>query len=464
MIIILWSLPFDQALGLSEDFFTFALAGILMVSAMVLLLMVNSNVIVKFFAKLFVSVGCCLAVSRTALKYSLDSKFRTGLTIAMFSLVIFIITFMSVLLAIIGGNLEAQIDETSGGFDLMVKMSEPVEDFQAIYNQTESYEMVEDYFALKNSEATFDKYSLILDSDQVDYPVVGIDDHFIEQNRFEVSRLITEFDGDPDKAFAAMRQNREYVLADSSTTGGGFGPPPFLPLELGESLQITLKNGTKRNVTIIGFIDTFVTFIDPEKSLNGIFIYDQFLVEDYNATGVGTVLFKLKDKDDNLAVRQDMERTFLAYGAQSVDFKAEAEQQIEANVQFFNILNAYLALGLIVGIAGLGIITLRSVNERRSQIGMMRAIGYNRRQVLVSFLIESTYISFLGILIGVIIGLVVSVNLFFKLFETLDYELIIPGGSITIIIGITLLMTLFSTIPPAGLAARIAPAEVLRYE
>jgi len=464
MIIILWSLPFDQALGLSEDFFTFALAGILMVSAMVLLLMVNSNVIVKFFAKLFVTIGCCLAVSRTALKYSLDSKFRTGLTIAMFSLVIFIITFMSVLLAIIGGNLEAQIDETSGGFDLMVKMSEPVEDFQAMYNQTESYEMVEDYFALKNSEATFNKYSLLLDSDQVDYPVVGIDDHFIEQNRFEVSRLITEFDGDPDKAFAAMRQNREYVLADSSTAGGGFGPPPFLPLELGESLQITLKNGTKRNVTIIGFIDTFVTFIDPEKSLNGIFIYDQFLVEDYNATGVGTVLFKLKDKDDNLAVRQDMERTFLAYGAQSVDFKAEAEQQIEANVQFFNILNAYLALGLIVGIAGLGIITLRSVNERRSQIGMMRAIGYNRRQVLVSFLIESTYISFLGILIGVIIGLVVSVNLFFKLFETLDYDLIIPGGSIAIIILITLVMTLFSTIPPAGLAARIAPAEVLRYE
>jgi len=371
---------------------------------------------------------------------------------------------MSVLLAVIGGNLEAQIDETSGGFDLMVKMDEPVEDFELIYNDTSSIELVDEYFVLKSTEVTFNKYSLILDSDQVNYPVVGIDDHFIEQNRFEVSKLITEFDGDPDKAYAAMKENPEYVLADSSTGGGGFGPPPYLPLELGESLQVTMKDGSKRNVTIIGFIDTFVTFVDPDKSLNGIFIYDKFLVEQYNATGIGTVLFKLKDSKDNLAVRRDMESTFLAYGAQSVDFKAEAEQQIEANVQFFNILNAYLGLGLIVGIAGLGIITLRSVNERKGQIGMMRAIGYNKRQVLVSFLIESTYISLLGILIGVILGLVVSANLFVKLFADLDYELIIPGVDITIIILITLVMTLVSTIPPSSLASRVAPAEVLRYE
>jgi putative ABC transport system permease protein len=464
LVIIIWSVPLDKFFGFSEDFFTFAIAGMIMVTAMVLLLMVNSRFVVKFFEKIFSSVGCCVAVSRTALSYSLESKFRTGLTIAMFSLVIFIITFMSVLLAIIGGNLEAQIEETSGGFDLMVKMDEPVEDFEIIYNNTDSVDLVDDYFALKSTEVTFDKYSQILDSDQVNYPIVGIDDHFIEQNRFKVSKLITEFDGDSDKAFSAMKENPEYVLADSSTGGGGFGPPPFLPLELGESTQVTLKDGSRRNVTIVGFIDTFVTFIDPDKSLNGIFIYDQFLVEEYNATGTGILLFKLKDDKDNLEVRRDMERTFLAYGAQSVDFEAEAKEQIEANVQFFNILNAYLGLGLIVGIAGLGIITLRSVNERKGQIGMMRAIGFNKRQVKVSFLIESTYISLLGILIGVIIGLVVSANLFVKLFAEQDYELIIPGFNIAIIILITLGMTLISTIPPSSLASRVAPAEVLRYE
>ena len=77
-----------------------------MVSATVLLLMVNSRIVVAFFEKVFAAGGCCIAVTRTALSYSLDSKSRTGLTITMFSLVIFIITFMSVLLAVIAGNLE----------------------------------------------------------------------------------------------------------------------------------------------------------------------------------------------------------------------------------------------------------------------------------------------------------------------------------------------------------------------
>ena len=463
LVLLLWSLPVDTAMGFSEDFFTFAFAGILMVTATVILIMSNSKLIVKFFEKVLAAGGCCQAVTRTALSYSLDSKFRTGLTIAMFSLVIFIITFMSVLLAIVGGNLEAQIEETSGGFNIMVKTEEPVANFYEIYNETDSVELVEDYFALKNTEVTFDKYSLILDSEQVEYPIIGIDDHFIAQNRFEISSMLPEFDGDKDRVFNALKTNREYVLADVRTGGSGFGPPPYLPLEVGESQEVTLKDGSKRNITVIGYIDTFGGF-DLDNSLNGIFIYEPYIVEEYNATGVGTILIKLKDEADSLRVRQDIERTFIAYGAQSVDFKKEATEQIQGALDIFNILNAYLGLGLIIGIAGLGIITLRSVNERKGQIGMMRAIGYNKRQVLVSFLIESTYISFLGILIGIILGLVVSVNLFFKLFESTGYTLSIPGSSILIICGITLGMTLLTTIPPSSMAARIAPAEVLRYE
>ncbi|UCH88324.1 MAG: FtsX-like permease family protein, partial [Thermoplasmata archaeon] len=340
---------------------------------------------------------------------------------------------------------------------------EPVPNFQEIYNETESVDLVEDYFALKNTEVIFNKYSMILDSDKVEYPIIGIDDHFINKNRFEISKMLPEFGGDTDKVFEAMRQNREYVIADSRTGGSGFGPPPYIPLEIGESQTVILKDGSKRDITVIAFMDTFGGF-ELDNSLNGIFIYEPYLVEDYNATGVGTLLIKLKNDDDNLKVRQDIERNFIAYGAQSVDFKKEATEQIQGAFDIFNILNAYLGLGLIIGIAGLGIITLRSVNERKGQIGMMRAIGYNKRQVLVSFLIESTYISLLGIIIGVIVGLVVSINLFFKLFETLGYDLIIPGISILIICLITLGMTLLSTIPPSSMASRIAPAEVLRYE
>ena len=52
-----------------------------------------------------------------------------------------------------------------------------------------------------------------------------------------------------------------------------------------------------------------------------------------------------------------------------------------------------MGLGLIVGVAALGVITARSVVERRQQIGVLRAIGFRRRMVQVSFLLESSFIA-----------------------------------------------------------------------
>jgi ABC-type lipoprotein release transport system permease subunit len=84
---------------------------------------------------------------------------------------------------------------------------------------------------------------------------------------------------------------------------------------------------------------------------------------------------------------------------------------------------------------------------------------------LASFLIESSYISLLGILIGVVLGIVTSVILYIQLFEGSSLEgLIIPFGSIGVIILISLGATFLSIVPPSRRASMVAPAEVLRYE
>jgi putative ABC transport system permease protein len=465
LVIAIWSVLLGLAGDLGIDFFTFTFAGILMVAATVILLMANSASVVRAFEYVFSLGGCCRAVSRTALKYSLSSAFRTGLTIAMFSLVIFIITFMSVLLAVVGESVDAQLEESSGGFDIMVKMSEPVDEFEEIFLGSETADRVESHYPLLTTEVTFDKYSLILDSDQVPYPVLGIDDGFIEDHEFTITGMVPEFAGDAERMYAALRENREYAIADASTGGSGFGPPPLLPMDLGETQEVVLADGSTRTIKVIAYMTTYQSLSDFSMALNGMFMYAPHVREDFNATGVGVALLNLKDEGASLEVRQDMERTFLPYGAQTVDFKEESAEQFRSVLEVFNLLNAYLGLGLIVGIAGLGIITARSVSERQTQIGMMRAIGYNRRQVLVSFLIESSYISMLGILIGVVLGIIVSVNLYLQLFEPGGYSgLIIPGGSIALIILISLGATFLSIIPPSWRASTVAPAEVLRYE
>lgn len=465
LVLVVWSILLGLAGDLGVDFFTFTFAGILMVAATVILLMANSSTVVKGFGYLFSLGGGGSAVSSTALKYSLSSPFRTGLTIAMFSLVIFIITFMSVLLAVVGESVDSQLEGSSGGFDIMVKMAEPAEDFEEMFLATESADKVAAYYPMLSTEVTFNKYSLILDTDQVPYPVLGIDDNFIEDHEFTITEMLPEFEGDTAMMYIALKENREYAIADASTGGSGFGPPPILPMDVGETQEVILADGSTRTITVIAYMTTYQSLSDFSMSMNGMFMYAPHVAEDFNATGVGLSLFNLKDEADSLGVRQDLERTFLPYGAQTVDFREESADQFRSVLEVFNLLTAYLGLGLIVGIAGLGIITARSVSERQTQIGMMRAIGYNRRQVLASFLIESSYISLLGILIGVVLGIIVSVNLYFQLFDSGDSSgLIIPAGSIALIILISLGATFLSIIPPSRRASRVAPAEVLRYE
>ena len=71
-----------------------------------------------------------------------------------------------------------------------------------------------------------------------------------------------------------------------------------------------------------------------------------------------------------------------------------------------SIFQSYLSLGLFVGIAGMGVVTVRSVSERRAQTkGIMRALGFRKSMILQSFWIEVTWIGMLGIVNGVLVGI-----------------------------------------------------------
>ena len=114
-----------------------------------------------------------------------------------------------------------------------------------------------------------------------------------------------------------------------------------------------------------------------------------------------------------------------------------------------------MASGLLVGIAALGVISLRSVVERRQQIGVLRAIGYRRGMVLTSFLMESSFIALLGILLGVGLGSLLSYNLVESIGEDVPgLEFTIPWLQIAVIVAIAYAFSLLTTfLPrPAGVA------------
>ena len=130
-----------------------------------------------------------------------------------------------------------------------------------------------------------------------------------------------------------------------------------------------------------------------------------------------------------------------------------------------NLLQGFMALGLVVGVAALGVIAARSVVERRQEIGVLRAIGFQRGMVRNSFLLESSFIALLGIGIGLALGFALSPQIINTMAEDFDgLELVIPWATILIVTGVAYVAALLTTILPAREAAAVTPAEALRYE
>ena len=94
---------------------------------------------------------------------------------------------------------------------------------------------------------------------------------------------------------------------------------------------------------------------------------------------------------------------------------------------------------------------------------MLRAIGYTGRQVRRIFLIEVTLIILLGGLIGLACSILVTYGLWFAIVRELNYPYAIPWGEVGLLLLVSYVVALLATAAPILRAARVAPAEALRY-
>jgi putative ABC transport system permease protein len=129
------------------------------------------------------------------------------------------------------------------------------------------------------------------------------------------------------------------------------------------------------------------------------------------------------------------------------------------------LIRGFLSMGLASGLAALGVIGMRSVAERRQQIGMLRALGFSRRAVQATFLIEGSVVAILGITVGGVVGLALARNVVtFLGRDFTQLQLIVPWGQVAALAGAAYGAALLSAVIVAWQAGRVTPAEALRYE
>ncbi len=134
------------------------------------------------------------------------------------------------------------------------------------------------------------------------------------------------------------------------------------------------------------------------------------------------------------------------------------QQQTKRLFQF--VMVAIASISLLVGGIGIMNIMLASVMERTREIGVRRAIGATRRDVIRQFLIETTLITVTGGLAGTIVGILLSQLVAYLA----GWSTIVTVSSVVIACAVSVTVGLVFGLYPAARAARLDPVYALHYE
>ncbi len=235
--------------------------------------------------------------------------------------------------------------------------------------------------------------------------------------------------------------------------------------------QIKIK---KTNFTVIGVVtkrgqsgfqnqdnQIFVPLTAAQKLLKGIDYTDfmRFKIDDAN-----NVNGSMETMRDILRERHDI------VNAENDDFSVRSTNQgldvlssVTNALRFF--LAAIAALSLIVGGIGIMNIMLAAVEERTREIGLRKAIGAKRKDIILQFLVETGMVTFIGGLIGIILGVAFAVLVAF-IAQSMGYQwdLVVTPGSIILGCVVSISIGLIFGINPARRASELNPMEALRYE
>jgi len=445
----------------------FFVSGIFLVISATLVIMQNDRALLGLVSRLgsvFRSRGAAL---KLGVAYPGAARTRTGMTIAMFSLIVFSL----VMIATINLNFERAFlsDAAGAGWDIEATTGEkePLPDLAGKLEQG----------GLDSSTITGIGTQSIGAESMVAQPGArewfgvdfsGMDEAYIDGTDWAFIGRAAGYESDAD-VLEALRTEPGVAVVDGFIAGGMDNPEladlfsgieadeqGFAPVEL----QVRNGEGAPQTVRIIGVIS-------PKLSdMVGIYASDTTAIPILGDNIDTRYLVKTADPGQATEVAREIQSILLPSGVKATSIQDQMQEDQEENAGFFRILESFMGLGLIVGIAAIGVISFRNVIERRQQIGVLRAIGFQRGMVSWSFLIEATFIVGLGVLSGTALGIALARNLLTgdAMGATGGIDFAVPWNTVGIVLTLAVVASLITTWLPARQASRIVPAEALRYE
>jgi putative ABC transport system permease protein len=464
--LLLWAglEPLQNALlgsGHSGGIFYVFVDGILLVGGALLLAAFNGPTLARAVERLFAGRSGATPVTRVGLAYPTRRAARTSINLAIFALVLFVIVLLALYSATLTGNLDNSLESQSGGYTFAGSSVRPIPDLPG---QIANNSSLAGLFSTVVPVVIGTAYAEVPGSGFPAYTenVVSPPTNASPANNFYDTEAFpftaTEHGMSAAAAFAALRTNGSVALVDGNyaSGGGGFTSGPHPKLAPGATIVVANPTtGVARNLTVIGIL--------TESVVSGVWV-NPTTATALGYTALDGYLLTVHPGVSKTLAAQKLKAAYYPYGLTLIDFEsilAETSTIISGDI---GLLEVFIALGLAVGIAALGILALRAVTERRHEIGMLRATGLTRGMILRAFLAEYTYVTVLGAAIGGSLALLVVYNLVISPGASAAgvTALYIPWLNLVLVLLVTGALATLAVIGPSLRAARLPPAEAIR--
>jgi putative ABC transport system permease protein len=444
---------------------TYIVQGSMLALAAVALISEHQSAIVRPLRRLIERPTQLGLATRLAVAYPTAKRFRTGATLGMYCIVVLVIVLLAQISAIVQGGVKQAVTEASAGWSMRADFSPtaPVVNAEDAVRAGPFKGEVLDAAALVTATADGEdpagRRSGLL-------PVlaIGVPEKLASTAPKVDKWLPTLPNG--QAAWNLILRDPRYVLVDSFY--GSTGGPQGEVVHVGDKITLTdPRTGVRTPRTVAGLLGSAAAFygLGTGEFRNPILMSVAGAVSLFGGDVRETsLLLRIAPGVDLGSLAARLQAAFLANGLVVSDIGHEVEAGFAASNQFFRLMQGYLALGLLVGIAGLDVVMVRAVRERRRTIGVLRALGFRAQTVHRAFMAESTLLAVEGVVTGTVLGVLTTWLLFQNsaAFATLDASFPIAWTPITVTVLSTLLASLLVTARPAHRAAQVKPAVALR--
>ncbi|HYL51324.1 MAG TPA: FtsX-like permease family protein, partial [Acidimicrobiia bacterium] len=478
-IVVVWLLPFRvvEALvpGAQMNFSIWVVGGLLIVLGAVWTVIYNADAFLGATMAVLGRVRSLSAVLKISMAYPLRNRLRTGMTLAMFTMVVFtLVVGITTPSSFIASSNKPQT--FGGGFDVraMTSPASPITDMTAAIRANKNIDArvvravasisTIPVKARQSGAKTF-----------VDYPLHGFDQGFLDNNRYALGSRARGYTTDAqvwdaiakggnlavvDPWIVPHRRNWSFGALTELKLSGFYAEDPTF-----DHVVVDVRDpesGRVTRFTVVGVLRDTMPF-----EMAGVSTSQRALASYGDRARPTTHLFALAPGTDAGHFATRLESAFLANGTQADSFAKLVHDSVAGSMVFLRLIEGFMGLGLIVGVAALGVIAARSVVERRQQIGVLRAIGFQASTVRLGLLLESGFLALTSIVVGTALGLAQAYNVVDDAHRQATWpgvHLIVPWMNLAVVFVIVMLVALATTYLPAKRASRVYPAEALRYE